>query len=128
MIGSRYWATGITLRHDAHTGGWSAVAAFYDDGFVNSIDGDVSTEGEIRTRHAVPGDSDQGAVRAALALKADAERLGIEFRSPVGPQLYLHTDNWISPDRESGTPELETAIGAVAEALGWTNARDFVVQ
>ncbi|EIU51669.1 hypothetical protein MA6G0728R_5357 [Mycobacteroides abscessus 6G-0728-R] len=139
MIGRNYWATGITLRFATSVvngvDGWSAAVEFYDDGFggpdftLNA--GRVSTEGELRTRYFVSdGDERVGAVAAAEAVKHDATRMGIKFVvDPIAgsPLLYLHRDNWANPDTECGSDEVEATLGAVALAIGWIGARDWLL-
>lgn len=122
-----YWSTGITLRYHAAEDGWSASVEFTDRS-MSAARGSVSIEGELHTRGIVCGAD--AAVRAARAVKSDAERLGVEFR-PCGqqaPGLDLHESNWISEDDEAGTAEIEAALRVVAEALNWwPGARTFIV-
>ena len=139
MIGHSYRSTGITLRYGIGVAngldGWAAEVKFHDDGF-GSPDfarnaGQVSTEGELRTRYFVSdGDGREGAVAAAQAVRQDAARIGIKFVvDPIAgcPLLYLHRDNWASPDTERGSDQVETSIGAVALAIGWFKARDWLL-
>lgn len=85
MIGHSYRSTGITLRYGIGVAngldGWAAEVKFHDDGFgspdfaLNA--GQVSTEGELRTRYFVSaGDGREGAVAAAQAVRPDAARMG----------------------------------------------------
>ncbi|WP_048896190.1 hypothetical protein [Mycolicibacterium conceptionense] len=112
MIGEFYWATGITMRYRADRG-WAASIEFLDNGI--GLDDGVSTEGDFRTRYYL-----DSPVEAAQALVTDAKRLGIRLTCPRGtPKVYLHRDNWLSPNSEKGDPVVEQALDDVAEALGW---------
>lgn len=118
---ARYWSTGITVnRRDK---GWGADAEFYDDGFCddNADAGQVSTQGKLNTRYYVADGNEVTGLRAAIdAVKADAERLGIEFR-PVAeapPSLYYKGDGeWADYPPPGGWRDM---LVAEAERLGWT--------
>lgn len=122
-----FWSTGITLQFHPEENGWTASVEFTDRAAPSARDS-VSIEGELHTRLVVCG-ADAG-LRAARAVKADAERFGVEFRAcgQQAPALYLHESNWISEDDEAGTAELEAVLRTVAEAFNWwPGARAFVV-
>jgi hypothetical protein len=91
MIGSEYWTTGITVRYGYSGGGsngWGASLDFYDDGFAE----DDSTQGTLATRYFARGDD--ALTRALDTLKADAERLGIQFVGSAGlPPGLWYTDD-----------------------------------
>lgn len=117
MIGTGYWATGIHVRyHPGNTGGpvgaeepreWSALVEYCDDGFVNWR----ATEGVLRTRYACPTLSD-----AIDLIRADAERLGIEWRP--APTIYVPQDG----EGDDPMPDNWGAlIAAECERLGWRN-------
>lgn len=127
----RYWSTGIAVRwmDDTYRNendervipAWGGVAEFFDDGFadddVNS--GAISTQGELRTRYLVAEGQSASALSAVVdALRADAERLGIDFNAPAeGPYLYYLGDGeheeWPPP---AGWREL---MAAEAQRIGW---------
>ena len=128
MIGTQYWATGITMRRAGEQ--WSASAPFHDNGFADddAAQSRISAEGALSTRYFVSAaDEAEAAVAAATVLKQDAERLGIQFRAtgPVdlSPSIYLHRSNWSSDDREGGMPAIEQILTRVAAPLGWHDAR-----
>jgi hypothetical protein len=127
MIGNGYWATGIIVRY-GYSGedkyGWGAEVNFYDDGFCDddTDNGVVSTQGTLHTRYLVrEGDGpDADALAAAIdAVKAAAERLGIQWRADLGfgPNVYYQSDgqseDYPPPD---GWREL---IDAQAQRIGW---------
>ncbi|CAM3464493.1 hypothetical protein [Tsukamurella hominis] len=130
MIG-RYWSTGISLRRREGVDSreqWAASVDFFDEGSGDTDVGPTPTEGTLKTRYFLSGSSGEAAaIRAAQEVRADAERIGVEFR-PIGPDdddpmVYLHRDNWVSEDNEVGAPEIERVLHAVAAALGWPSAR-----
>lgn len=105
MIGDGYWSTGIMVRwypDNERDRNWSVKLEFLDDGFCEM----GSTEGELRCRYVEPSLS-----TAIDTLKADAERLGIIFKSPT---VYMYQDS------DAEYPEDWRAIvDAEAERLGW---------
>lgn len=120
-----YWATGITVhwrenassRDGIPASVWGASLDFFDDGFTNddAAEGEVSTEGSLRTRyHVRDGDTTSGLSAAIDALIADATRLGIVFRGVLGdsPDLYYET--------EDESDELREAIAREAARIGWS--------
>jgi hypothetical protein len=122
MIGERYWSTGIMLAygyagHDQS--GWTAKAEFFDDGFADNDpdNGAISTEGEIRSRYMVRDGKSADALTVVLdVVRADAQRLGIEWRSPA---LYYKGDG---EDEDYPPPDgWRSLIGAQAARLGWRN-------
>lgn len=100
MHGNYYWALGITVSANQQADGgvrWGASAKFYDNGLVDTEDpdaGDISTEGEIRTRRFVDStETTDGLATAIDTVKRDAERLGITFEPHDGsPMLYVRGD------------------------------------
>lgn len=127
MIGSGYWATGITVRY-GYSGmnlyGWAARVEFYDDGFCSddTDSGTISTEGTLRTRYYVregAGPDADGLAAAIDAVRADADRLGVAFRDDgvLAPCVYYEGDgeneNYPPPE---GWREL---VDAQAARLGW---------
>lgn len=100
MIGPRWWATGVTCkwRPTATNGGpgWSGTLQFYDSGFCDDDTdaGQVSTEGELRSRYYVPDGTTTDGLTAMLdVLIADAARLGIVFdHHGTAPYLYVEGD------------------------------------
>jgi hypothetical protein len=119
MIGSAYWATGITLTH--WNGRWGASLSFYDDAFLNDDPdaGKISTQGTLHTRYQVKDGNDVDGLTAAIdALRSDAERLGIEWRTMSGVAPSLFTDEAEAPD--AGWPAgWRDLVSAQAERLGW---------
>ena len=119
MIGKRYWSTGISLRYSGDlTPAWSSALSFQDDGFAldDPATGQISTEGELRTRYDVPtGGIHQRALRLVTdTLIHDAGALGIEFRDPY---LYAHKD---SEDPAHPMPDgWVELMDEQAERLGW---------
>ena len=127
MIGSGYWATGITVRY-GYSGmnlyGWAATVEFYDDGFC-SDDTDrstISTEGMLRTRYYVREGTHTDAAALATAIdtvKADAEWLGITFRDDgvMAPCVYYQGDG---EDEDYPPPAgWREMVDAQAARLGW---------
>ena len=117
MIGTNYWATGITVRH--HEGKWSATVEYLDAGFAddNADAQRVSTEGNLHTRYFLRDGEHASALTVAIdVVKADAERLGIVWGTP-GPFVYMKGDGedetFPPPD---GWREL---VDAQARRLGW---------
>lgn len=116
----RYWSTGITVNRSDK--GWGADAEFYDDGFCddNADAAQISTQGKLNTRYYVADGNEVTGLRAAIeAVKADAERLGIEFRGTVGdpPALYYKGDGeWSDYPPPDGWRDL---LAAEAARLGW---------
>jgi hypothetical protein len=109
MIGERYWATGITVSWDGSR--WNADVDFYDDGFVDF----GATQGHLGTRYGKEGWAGLAAV--VDVVKADAERLGIEFRHITGEPPAL----WVPGDGEDGgLPDgWQRQLADQAERLGW---------
>lgn len=103
MIGNGYWSTGISLKYsEGH--GWSAKCKFLDNGFCQ----DKSTEGKLYSRYFGP-------LEVVIDnVKADAEKLGIEFQEPV---IYGHADGeskkWPLP------PNWKTILKGQADRIGW---------
>jgi hypothetical protein len=102
MIGDRYWSAGIILKY-GHSA-WSAQVDFFDDGVLK----DECTEGNLRTRYFV-------SIELAIdTVKADAERLGIEF---LTPSLLGYCDglseDWPMPKGWRGL------LIEQAERIGW---------
>lgn len=121
MIGSGYWATGITVAYHGE-GRWSASVGYYDDGFCDDdpSSGVVSTQGTLGTRYQVKPDGDADVLAVVIdAVKADAESIGIRFRDDAGfpPSLYYRGDGE-DPDYPppAGWREL---ISKHAVRLGW---------
>lgn len=123
MIGDRYWATGIVVRYsDRHGGQWAASVNYLDNGFCDddADRGVISTEGTLHTRYFVGNGERIDALTAVIdAVKADAERLGIEFRSATdGPNVFYQGDgehdDWPPPD---GWREM---VDAQAIRIGWS--------
>lgn len=126
MYGDGHWSTGITVGANERGDGsvrWGAAAEFYDGGFVDTEDADagqISTEGEIRTRYFVDTtDATDGLTTAIDTVKRDAERLGIKFEPPGGsPTLYVRGDGewsdvWL-PDN------WRERLAEQAKRLGWS--------
>lgn len=115
-----YWSTGITVKH--HNGKWAASVDFLDNGFANDDPdkGHISTEGKLHTRYFIAdGEQVDGLTAAIDTVRADAERLGIIWRSDDDvPTIYMKGDGedpeWPAPD---GWHEL---VNAQAERIGWT--------
>lgn len=131
MISStgRYWATGIEVNWRADPGsehrpawqGWNGEIKFYDDGFANDrpLQGFVSTQGVLHTRYTVKTDDmARGLHIVATTLIADAERLGVEFKTgPVGPTIcYTGDGEWKDYPAPDGW---EKVIYAECKRLGW---------
>ena len=111
MIGQRYWATGITVSWDGSR--WSADVDFYDDGFIDP----TSTQGRLGSRYGMEGWD--GLAAMIDLLKADAERLGIEFRVIDGDPPAL----WVPGDGEDDDRPLpvgwQQRLAEEAARLGW---------
>lgn len=125
MIGSRYWATGITVRY-MEGPRWGASLDFYDDGFMNDSPGGISTQGTFGTRYLVQTTDVPDPLPAVLdALIADAARLGIEFRDALDapPMLYVAGDGGVASDGEAageGLPDnWRQLLQEQADRLGW---------
>ncbi|ONH58345.1 hypothetical protein CcI49_23100 [Frankia sp. CcI49] len=132
MYGPIHWATGITVSANERPDGavrWGATVAFYDGGFVDTEDvdaGDISTEGEIRTKYCVASTETADGLTVAIdTIKADANRLGIEFRGHFpgsAPALYVNGDGewpdvWL-PENWRGR------LAEQARRLGWRTYGD----
>lgn len=90
MIGTKHWATGIIV--DYQEGKWSSHVEYLDDGFADYDlhSGRISTEGRIGTRYGVRDSDHHDALTVVIdVMKADAERLGIEWRKTIGgPYIF----------------------------------------
>ena len=121
MIGERYWSTGITVEwRYASSGlnGWTAKAEFYDGGWAGDDDpanGRIVTEGVLRTRYPVRDADGSTATLSPVidAVKADAERLGIEWKDPA---IYYPSDGQTDEPPPAGWRDL---LRAEASRLGW---------
>lgn len=124
MIGERYWATGIEVDHHPDDRKWSARVDYYDGGFVGDDDPDagrIVTEGHLHTRYSIRDGATVDALTAVIdAIKADAERLGIEWRGePTGPHVFVAFEAAVEnyPERyPAGWREL---VDGHAGRLGW---------
>ncbi|MBU2249781.1 MAG: hypothetical protein KKD77_23745 [Gammaproteobacteria bacterium] len=109
MIGNTYWSTGISVRSDGH-GKWAAFLRFQDDGFAE----DGATEGWLTTRYFEP------LAQAIDTIKADAEKLGIQFRGTIGEIPFL----WGEQDGESKEWPMPVnwreLLQEQARRLGWS--------
>lgn len=121
MIGNGHWATGITVAWTYAGGGdygWAAEVDYLDAGFCDDIPGTshISTEGTLRTRYAVRNTKDGESSLASVidVIKADAERLGLEWHEP---RLYYRGDgeatDYPPPD------DWRETLAAQSERLGW---------
>lgn len=122
MIG-KYFATTIVVAFHQDKPGWSAHTEFVDGGFMNDdADTDaVSTEGVLRTRYAVrDGEARKGLSAAIDAIIADAQRMGIEFRSTAaaGPFIWYEGDG--EDDNHPAPEGWREMLTAEAERLGWS--------
>jgi hypothetical protein len=139
-LSTTYWATGIILtwhpdgaRDQAgnKVHGWSGEVGYYDDGFRDDDTdaGKLSTQGTLRTRYVVADGTEQTAVRAIVdTLIADAQRLGIEFRTDGDhqPRLYVPGDGeWADHPLPEGWREL---LAAEAARIGWDTYAPQAVQ
>jgi hypothetical protein len=118
--GEGYWTTGITVRSDG--GGWGASLRFLDDGFCDddADAGQVSSEGELRTRYFVKNGSETSGLRAALdTLIGDAGRLGIRFVSVADAPPYLSYEGDGENPKWPPPPGWRETLAAEAERLGW---------
>lgn len=91
MIGERYWSIGIVLTYDRKN--WGGEVEFYDNGFVDddADAGRISTEGILRSRYYIADGDHASALTVVIdVLKADAERLGIQWRD--SPHLHVKGD------------------------------------
>jgi len=120
MIGSSYWSAGITVVH-AYAGGgedgWAASMDYLDGGFCNDEPGKgiVSTEGTLHTRYQVKDGSCADPLGTAIGvLRADAERVGIQWREPC---LYYRGDGE-DPDCPPPPGWLDL-LQAQASRIGW---------
>lgn len=82
MIGDKYWSTGIIVqwRRDKKKENWTAHVKYFDSGCCKN----GSTEGILRMRY---WESDLDKV--VDTIKADAEKLGIEFVRKEGLSPYV---------------------------------------
>jgi hypothetical protein len=123
MIGNAYWATGITV--DFHDGRWSATAEFFDDGFAgdnNTDAGRVSTEGKIGTRYSVTDGEHADALMTVIdVIKADVEKLGIEWRSTsgIGPYIYAEFETATEHYPERYPEDWRHLLTEQAHRVGW---------
>lgn len=127
MISSTgYWSTGITVRwfpeRPGHAEAWGGHLDYLDDGFLNDepAAGRISTEGVLRTRYPVEDEDGVNVLAVVLdALIADAAKLGITWRGPMGgaPMIYYHGDGE-GPDYPP-PPGYRDLLRAQAERLGW---------
>lgn len=108
MIGSRYWYTGITVRHLAGEG-WAARLDFLDDGFAES----GSTQGTLTTRYF------EATLSAAVdLLRGDADRLGLQAGTgEIGPTIYYEGDGE-SADAPP-PPNWRQLLAAECARIGW---------
>lgn len=131
MIGSGYWSTGITVEYRyAGQGdyGWAAKVAYLDDGFVDDNPGarNISTEGTLHTRYAVRDCTDGTSALAAVidVIKADAERLGITWKTPA---IYYQGDGHIENIDDLPAPEgWRQMLRDQAQRIGWSSGRRYV--
>lgn len=118
MIGSRYWSTGLALMYlPGHTSledgqrvprEWTARVDYFDDGFCEWR----STEGTLRLRYQAPSLSE-----AIDLIKADSERLGIDWKAPT---IYAPGDG---EDDDVHLPDdWRALIRAECDRLGWRHS------
>lgn len=88
MVGKGYWSIGVHLK--PFNDRWIARVEFCDDGFCEN----GSTEGALRIRYPATREELIAEVRTLIE---DAKRLGIEFRNPIKPSVYMENDG-----RENG--------------------------
>jgi hypothetical protein len=125
MIGSKYWAVGISVRARQDRDGtlmWGATIDYLDNGFCDDDAdlGQVSTQWTLHTRYLVR-DGDQSAALPTIldVLIADAAALGVTFRAEdaPGPALFYHRDGvdpeWPPP------PGWKELLAEQAARLGW---------
>lgn len=127
VIGNGYWSTGIVVRY-GYSGqdlyGWGAEVKFYDNGFCDDDTdaGLVSTEGTLHTRYLVREGNgpDADALAAAVdAVKQDAERLGIRFRTDgASPATVYYQGDGEHKDYPP-PPGWREMVNAQARRLGW---------
>lgn len=119
----RYWTTGITVVHHAHSDSWGASLEYCDDSFANDDPehGLVSTQGTLTTRYAVKASGTRSGLAIAVDnLLADARRLGIEFiacGADTAPFLYYRGDG----EHEDYPPPdgWRETLAAEAERIGF---------
>lgn len=121
MIGNGYWSTGITVTYSDWQGGaWSAAVEYLDDGFCDddAANGVISTQGKLHTRYQVRDGSEATLAAVIDVIKADAERLGITFRTDgAGPNVYYKGDG---EDEDYPPPDgWGEMVDAQAARLGW---------
>ena len=112
MTGNKYWSTGIILKY-LEPNRWAAKVQFFDNGTASE---DKSTKGTLTTSYFV------GLETAIDTIKADAERLGIEFKTTPGrtgmPMLLAHGDgeseDWPMPEN------WKEILAEQAERIGWS--------
>ena len=106
MIGTKYWATGISLAKVAEQ--WSVQVEFFDDGFSNQ----ASTEGVLKMRYLCDDLS-----KSIDILIADAAKIGIEWKDPT---IYYRGDGeW---KENPPFPGWEQLLADEAARLGWRSA------
>lgn len=84
MIGSKYWATGITMvpyKNDQ----WGLILEFFDDGFCDN----ESSEGMLRCRYAIETQDLEDRIKM---LMHDARHLGIQLGNGQKFALYIRGD------------------------------------
>lgn len=133
MIGEGYWSTGITVAYyESGNGksGWTADVDFLDESHRADFPGTtiISTRGSLRTSNMVmniPG------IPSSLAsvidvIKADAERLGITWKSPA---IYYKGDGVVEDINDLDAPEgWLQMLPEQAQRLGWASGRRYVEQ
>jgi hypothetical protein len=110
MVGEKYWSIGIVLKWNENHG-WSATVDFMDDGFCDS----QSTEGNLHTRYFGPVE------QAIDVVLADAQRLGIEFKSNIaGKPFLLYTGDGENKDWPA-PPNWKSILREQARRIGFTS-------
>lgn len=107
MVGSNYWSIGIIIDWHKNENGdvWSTEVKFYDNGFCQ----DASTEGHLVSRYF-----ERDLTRLIDTIKADTEKLGIEWKKP---RIFMRGDEEIKEKKYP--PDWRKILNNQAERIGW---------
>lgn len=113
MIGDNFWSVGIIIswrRYNNVNGEWNAKVEFFDNGICE----DGSTRGVLSSRYY-----ESNLDKVIDIIKADAEKLGIEFKviDGLSPYIFMEGDGEI---KGKNYPEnWKKIINDQAIRIGW---------